>query len=220
AITSATIIAPSAVMITAVATQPTCSYNFGSVALISSGGTGTITYTGSATTGLTTGTYHYTATDGNGCTAITSATITAPSAVMITAVATQPTCSYNTGSVALSSSGGTGGITYSGSATTGLPTGTYHYTATDANGCTATTSATITNPSAVLITAVATQPTCSYNTGSVALSSSGGTGTITYTGSATTALGTGTYHYTATDASGCTAVTSATITAPSAVLIT
>ena len=211
---------PSAISFSATATQPTCSYNTGSVTLASSGGTGTISYSGDATTGLTTGAYSYTATDANGCTATAGASITNPSAISFSATATQPTCSYNTGSVSLSATGGTGSISYSGDATTGLTTGSYSYTATDANGCTATAGASITNPSAISFSATATQPTCSYNTGSVSLSATGGTGSISYSGSATTGLTTGSYSYTATDANGCTATAGASIANPSAITYT
>jgi hypothetical protein len=217
---SATVSEPSAISFAATATQPSCSYTTGSVSLTATGGTGTITYSGDATTGVTTGTYNYVATDSKGCTATASATITNPSEISFIATATQPTCSYNTGGIVLSATGGTGAFTYGGDATTGLTTGNYNYVATDENGCTANASASISNPSAISFTATATQPTCSYSTGSVVFSAAGGTGAINYSGDATTGLTTGNYNYVATDANGCTANTSATITNPAAITYT
>jgi hypothetical protein len=191
------------------------------VALASSGGTGAITYSGDATTGLTTGTYTYTATDANGCTATASVTITNPPAIVFTATATQPTCSYNTGSVALASSGGTGAITYSGDATTGLTTGTYTYTATDANGCTATASVTITNPPAISISSSVSNVSCNGGSdGSVSTAVSGGTPSYTYawsTGVLTSGISgrtAGTYSVTVTDANGCTGTISVVVGQP------
>jgi hypothetical protein len=193
------------------------------VTLASSGGTGAISYSGDAITGLTTGSYSYTATDANGCTATTSAAIANPSAITFTASATQPTCSYNTGSVSLASSGGTGAISYSGDAITGLTTGSYSYTATDANGCTATTTITVALPAALTLawndarTDFTNMPSCSniilfgYDT-ALSVAAAGGTPSYSYTwsaGSSTTSSCAmpsampSTYSVTVTDVHGC-----------------
>jgi hypothetical protein len=215
--------APAAVTITATPTQITCTNGTGSVSIVTGGGTGTRTVTGDATTNLAPGTYNYTVTDANGCTASTSATINAaPNAVTITATPTQILCAGGTGSVSIVTGGGTGTRTVTGDATTNLAPGTYNYTVTDANGCTASTSATINAaPAAVTISATPTQILCAGGTGSVSIATGGGTGTRTVTGDATTNLAPGTYNYTVTDANGCTASTSATINAaPNAVVLT
>ena len=149
----------------------------------------------------------------NGCTATASAAINAaPEAPVLNAVPTDITCTVSTGSVILSATGGTGPYTYSGDLTTNLAPGTYHYTVTDANGCTATASAAINAaPEAPVLNAVPTDITCTVSTGSVILSATGGTGPYTYSGDLTTNLAPGTYHYTVTDANGCTATASAAI---------
>ncbi len=215
--------APSAVVLTATTTQISCFGGTGSVILAPSGGTGTLTITGDATTGLLAGTYNYTVTDANGCTANASATINAaPAAVALTATVTQISCFGGTGSVILAASGGTGALTISGDATTNLLAGAYNYTVTDANGCTANASATINAaPPVVTLSVTPAQISCFGGTGSVVLTPSGGTGTLTITGDPTTNLLAGTYNYTVTDANGCIAIASATINAaPSAVVLT
>ncbi|MFN8269209.1 MAG: hypothetical protein U0U33_02995 [Chitinophagaceae bacterium] len=189
------------------------------------GGTGTITFDSTPTTELTEGDYTYTATDENGCK--TSHTVhinAAPSAISFTATPVQPTCFGDKGSVTLSTpTGGTGIISFDGTATTNLGEGDYTYTATDANGC--KTSHTVhinAAPSAISFTATPTQPSCSDGNGKVVLSTpTGGTGTITFDSTPTTELTEGDYTYTATDENGC--KTSHTVhinAAPSAISFT
>jgi gliding motility-associated-like protein len=148
ATTTATInAAPAAITLTATPTQIVCFGGLGSVVL-SSDGLAPFTYGGDATTGLVAGTYTYTVTDANGCTATTTATINAaPAAITLAATPTQIVCFGGLGSVVLSSDG-LAPFTYGGDATTGLVAGTYTYTVTDANGCTATVAVTITEPAA------------------------------------------------------------------------
>ncbi|MEI8046578.1 MAG: hypothetical protein WCI92_04300, partial [Bacteroidota bacterium] len=169
---------------------------------------GNITTTGSGSSitisGLTSGTYSYTVTNANGCTSTASANITintqpvTPSAPIVGTI-TQPTCTVSTGSVYLSGlpSSGTwtltrspGNITTTGSGSSitisGLTSGTYSYTVTNANGCTSTASANITintqpvSPSAPTVGTI-TQPTCTVSTGSVYLSGLPSSGTWTLT---------------------------------------
>ena len=154
--------------------QPTCFGDKGSVTLSTpTGGTGTISFDGTATTNLGEGDYTYTATDANGCK--TSHTVhinAAPSAISFTATPVQPTCFGDKGSVTLSTpTGGTGTISFDGTATTNLGEGDYTYTATDENGC--KTSHTVhinAAPSAISFTATPVQPTCFGDKGSVTLS--------------------------------------------------
>lgn len=200
--------APAELVLTATPTQPKCFGELGSVALTATGGNGAYAYGGAATSNLAAGTYNYTVTDANGCTANTSAVIdAAPAQLVLTATPTQPKCFGELGSVALSATGGTGPYTYGGAATVNLTAGTYNYTVTDANGCTANASATINAaPAQLVLTATPTQPKCYGELGSVALLATGGTATYTYSDDATTNLAAGTYNYTVTDANGCTAV--------------
>ena len=145
---------------------------------------------------------------------------------------TNVSCNANAdGSATANVSGGTAPYTYSwsfgvsSSATANnLAAGTYNVTVSDAASSTATASATITEPSLIMATLTSSAETCAGNDGSIATSSSGGTGnhTYTWTSGATTAsissLVAGTYTLTITDANGCTfsqsSVVSTTCTGP------
>jgi hypothetical protein len=216
------------------------------MSLSATGGTGTISYSGDATTGLTTGSYNYTATDANGCIATTSATITNPSAITYTSVtATDISCNGSNGgthdngtATVNSATGGTGTLSYSWSngstsnPATSLTVGTYSVTITDANGCTNSTgAATVGQPAVLAVTATPSSPSCNtanggnHSDGGISTSVSGGTGSDSYawTGGASganpTGLAIGTYSVMVTDANGCTTTSSATVTQPSAVTL-
>ena len=226
-------------------THPTCTVATGSVVLnnlpagnwtINPGGiTGNTVST--TITGLAAGTYSYTVTNAAGCTSVASANIiinaqpATPPAPTIGAI-TQPTCTVATGSVVLNNlpagnwtinPGGITGNTVS-TTITGLATGTYTFTVTNAAGCTSVASANIiinaqpATPAAPTVGAI-TQPTCTVATGSVVLNNlpagswtinpggiTGNTVSTTITG-----LAAGTYSYTVTNAAGCTSVASANI---------
>ena len=203
-------------------------------------------------TGLVIGTYSVTVTDANNCTTTNSATITQPAAALASSKSQVNVLCYGnaTGSIDLSVTGGTTGYTYawtasgggtvpSGQATnqdlTNLVAGTYNVTITDANNCTTTNSATITQPSAPLATSKTQVDVKCYGnaTGSIDLSVTGGTTGYTYAWTASgggvipsgqstnqdlTGLVAGTYNVTVTDANNCTTTNSATITQPSAPL--
>ncbi len=182
--------------------QVTCNGgNNGSVTLTAPSGTGVITYTISPNVGtqspigtfngLTAQAYTFTATDANGCSKTLTTTITQPPAITITPTVTHARCFGNSGgTIAIVVSGGTGTINYTISANAntksttspfaGLLAGTYTFTATDANGCVKTQTATVTEPSPVVIaTAVITNATCFSSTdGKIVTSASGGTGAI------------------------------------------
>ncbi|PSJ76097.1 hypothetical protein C7N43_15585 [Sphingobacteriales bacterium UPWRP_1] len=216
----------------------TCGGNNGSILVSASGGTGTLTYSWSHdpalnsdnATGLAASSYSVTVTDGNGCSASVTATVNASaSPVLSVANTTNATCGNSNGSITFSTAGGTGALTYAWSqdntlnspTATGLADGTYTVTVTDANGCSDTESATITNGNAPTVSVGSvTNATCGNNTGSVTFSASGGTGALTYAWSqdnalnnpTATNLSSGTYTVTVTDASGCTGTASATVT--------
>lgn len=207
---------PTAISFVATAGQINCFGGTASVGLAVSGGTGTHTITGDDTLNLVAGTYNYIVTDSNGCTAVAQAIINpSPPALNIIANPTQISCFGGTGSVALVVSAGTGALVITGDATTNLTAGTYNYTVTDSIGCIDTTQVVINPaPANVSLLATATQISCFGGTGSVGLVASGGTGIYTFSGDSTSNLASGTYHYTVSDANGCTSSDSATINNP------
>lgn len=95
---------------------------------------------------------------------------------------------------------------------TGISAGSYTVTVTGGNGCSASTTVSVTQPTAVVLgLPVITQSTCVAG-GSITVTASGGTGIISYdwsTGDSTnvvTGLAAATYTLTVTDANGCTAL--------------
>ena len=225
---------PSAVTLSASASNALCNSGNGSLSFNATGGTGSISYTVNGTLATspmtpTAGTYAIVATDANGCSAQTVLTITQPSAVDLSASASNALCNGANGSLSFNATGGTGSISYTvnGSSATSpmAPTaGTYAIVATDANGCSAATSLTISEPSAVTLSASASNALCNGGNGSLSFSATGGTGNIAYTVNSTSATSpmtptAGTYAIVATDANGCSAITSLTISEPSAVTL-
>jgi hypothetical protein len=129
---------------------------------------------------LYSGTYYVTATDVNGCTDSSSVIVTQPNILIAIASGTNLTCnSNNTGTVSVSVTGGTTPYNYSWSngATvynnTGLSAGTYTITVTDANGCSTSSSVTITQPPLTVITISGNLAVCSGDT--TTLTASGAT---------------------------------------------
>lgn len=106
---------------------------------------------------LVAGTYTVTISDNNACTATASATVTEPTALTAsTTLDKNVSCSGGSdGELTGSGSGGSSSYTYSWSnggttaSQVSLPAGTYTVTITDNNGCTATSSKTITSPAAL-----------------------------------------------------------------------
>src|SRR5262249_9427407 len=128
---------------------------------------GTSPYSGTGGFSHGAGTYSYTVTDANGCTATTTGNITQPSALTASSSNTRILCNGGSSTVTVSATGGTS--PYSGTGTFSRQAGTYSYTVTDNNCCTATTTGNIPPPSVL---------TRSFQSG---LSSSGNNGTITAT---------------------------------------
>jgi len=235
ATTSATVSQPLDLVLTTTPVHVTCfGGSNGSIDLTVTGGTPPYTYlwsNGATTqdmTNIPAGTYTVTVTDGHGCTKVISTIINQPTIITPTAVATPVNCfGGSDGSINLTVTGGTPGYTYlwSNGATTkdltGIPAGAYTVTVTDANGCTKTTSATVTQPPVLVLTTTVTNVSCFEGAnGAIDLTVSGGTSPYTYlwsNGMTTmdiSGLIAGTYTVTVTDAHGCTKTTSATVTQP------
>ncbi|MDF2438982.1 MAG: C-terminal target protein, partial [Bacteroidota bacterium] len=197
--------------------------------------------TGSIATGLSAGTYTVTVNDIIGCSATRSFTLTQPTALNGSTVVTNVACNgSNTGAINLTASGGAGGYTYNwgGGITTedrtGLAAATYAVIITDANGCTRNvTGISVTQPTALLLTPQFQSNISCFggSNGSAGVNpASGGAGGYSYnwtpgnpTGDGTTSV-TGliasAYTATVTDANGCLASRTFTITQPPAISIT
>ncbi len=174
--------------------------------------------------GIVAGTYTVTVTNG-GCTFTTSATVTQPLVLAANATKTNVICNGAANGTATSNpSGGTAGYTYlwSNGQTTqsisGLAPGNYTVTVTDAHGCTATGTVTITQPAGMILATSKTNVTCpggANGTANVAVS--GGVTPYTYlwnTGATTpniTGLVAGLYTVTVTDNGGTGCVKTATV---------
>ncbi|MEO8253612.1 MAG: SprB repeat-containing protein, partial [Flavobacterium sp.] len=228
---------PSAVSGSAVVTNIACNGGTtGSINLTPSGGTPGYTFnwgggiTTEDRTGLAAGTYSVTITDVNNCTATKSYTVTQPTAISGSTVVTNVACNgAANGAINLTPSGGTPGYTFNwgGGITTedrtGLVAGTYTVIITDANGCTGTVNATVTQPASTISgTTVVTNVSCNSGTnGAINLTPAGGVAPYTFNwgGGVTTedrtGLAAGSYAVTITDANGCTGtVTGITVTQP------
>ncbi len=186
------------------------------------------------TSSLSAGTYTVTITDNNGATSTASSTITQPATTVAASISTQTNVSCNGGTdgqVTASATGGISPYTYAwntGATTaqeTSLGAGTYSVTITDNNGCTSSSSATITQPTALnASTTVDQNVNCNGGAdGGLSGSATGGTNPYTFlwsnggTTSTQTGMSAGTYTVTITDNNGCTATSSKTLTSPTAV---
>ncbi len=227
---SYTVTQPTAVAVSVSGTNVSCfGGSNGTATAAASGGTAPFTFLWSngATTatisGLAAGTYFATATDANACTSTGSVVISAPAQLVATVSGTNVLCNSGTsGTASVAASGGTAPFTFSWSngATTatisGLVAGTYSATATDANGCTATGSVTISQPTALAVSVSGT-PATNGNDGTTTATPTGGTPAYSYlwsnggTTQTISGLVAGTYSNTTTDANGCTATGSVTI---------
>ena len=164
----------------------------GSIVSIAAGGTPGYSYTWnpnvgstSSVTHLSQGNYSTTVTDANGCKAIKATTITQPPLLSSTLTDSNVRCFGSlTGYIILGPTGGVTPYNYNWSpavSTTdsamNIAAGNYTVTLTDANGCSLTKSATITQPAQALsLTAVATPVLCyGQTTGTIVVAASGGT---------------------------------------------
>src|SRR5206468_12625864 len=109
---------------------------------------GTAPYSGTGSFSVPAGTYSYTVTDHNGCLSTTTGTITEPSAVVADSTNTAILCHGGNSTVTVSATGGT--APYTTPRSFSIPAGSYSYTVTDHNGCVATTTGDISEPSAVV----------------------------------------------------------------------
>ncbi|MCH2258996.1 MAG: SprB repeat-containing protein, partial [Alteromonas sp.] len=248
-ITDATTIStPNPILIDSTVVNANCGQADGQACVIASGGTPTYSYlwpdgsTNSCNTGLLAGTYIVQIMDNNGCIELISVEVGdngGPSADIIAQTAVS--CNGgNDGSGTVDMTGGNGNTfnvlwdAAAGSQTTptasNLAAGTYAVTITDDLGCNASTSVTITEPTALATNPISTDPICfGYSDGTATMNVIGGTPGYTYawtdnTGatlpsnsSVINGLASGNYNVIVTDANGCTIIGNYTLTDPAQV---
>ncbi|MCK9499862.1 MAG: gliding motility-associated C-terminal domain-containing protein, partial [Bacteroidales bacterium] len=213
-ITSGTISQPTELIASSTFTPISCNGGSSTVTVNATGGT--LPYTGTGDFVVNTGSYSYTVTDANGCTSITSGTISQPTELITSSTFTDILCNGGNSTVTVSASGGT--LPYSGVGTFTETAGTYSYTVTDANGCTSVTSGTISQPTELIASSTFTPISCNGGNSTVTVSATGGT--LPYTGIGNFIVNAGDYSYTVTDANGCSSVTSGTVTQPEMIVLT
>ncbi len=213
----------------------------GSITITPSGNSGTMTYTwvdGPTTrnrTGLSAGNYCLTITDAKGCSKTKSFSVTEPGAISTNSIVTNVTnVNGADGSIDLTVSGGTPDYTFlwNDGATTedrsGLSAGTYSVLITDKNGCTATASFTLTQPSCrMTVTGVVTDAVCyDGSNGAIDITATSiNSGALTYqwsdgsTSEDRTGLAAGTYTVTVTDCRGCSATETFTVKSSTQIII-
>ena len=242
--TTLSVVVTSSPTLSAVITNPLCfgSAN-GSINLTANGGLTPYTFSWSNgassedLSGLAPGSYTVTVTSASGCTTTLLNTVINPSllAVSITAT-TNVLCNGNaTGSATALASGGTSAYTYqwsTGAATAtinNLTAGTYTVTATDANGCTKSTTVVISQPASIVMSIATIQSISCFNgsNGILLASSIGGVSPYQYQWSNGSAIATAnniagglTYTVTVSDANGCTSIKGLAISQPSQLQIT
>ena len=217
--------------------------NTGEIDITPSGGAPPYTFSWSNSTtsedlnGLVSGTYTVTVTDANGCTITDDFTVNEPTDALASTITSTTDVLCNggsTGEIDLSISGGTAPYTVlwnNGSKSqdlSGISTGNYSVTITDANGCTTTNQATITQPSNVLTASLTNQTNvdCNGNSnGNLSVEGSGGTPPYTYSIDAGATdqsnglfenLSAGTYAILVTDSNNCNTTVNVSITQPTA----
>jgi hypothetical protein len=195
-------------------------------------------------TNLTADTYDIEVTDGDGCTAMTTVTITEPSILNATSIATQPSCTSPLGTATITATGGTMPYEYSMDGMTfqasnvfnALAAGTYDFTVIDDNNCMTMTMVTIGTFDNIDVMVATQDPTCNGANGSpdgsITLSIAGGTPPYSFMWTTTdgsqpaatdqdqTGLAAGTYMVMVTDQQGCNVTTSATLSEPDAIAYT
>jgi gliding motility-associated-like protein len=226
--------------VTAVSAVNCAGDSTGSITTNVTGGDGVYTYSwsnGTITqnlTGVPSGTYTLTVTDGASCTAIATATITSNLALILQLEKNVSVLCHggNSGALDVTVNGGIAPYTYnwSNSATTedifGVTAGGYTINVTDALGCTITENYFITQPPVDLTgSAVATNALCAGQaSGSVTASGLGGTTPYIFqwnngqSGPTINNVAPGLYVVNIIDSNNCVFTTTATVTAPSALV--
>ena len=191
-------------------------------------------------TGLAAATYNVIVQDASGCQVTSAVTVNSISGPAIGTIATtDPTCALANGDITITAAGGTGALQYSvdggttfqaGNNFTGLTANVYNVVVQDANGCQTTSTSTLVDLGLPIISSTGdVNPLCNGDiNGSITISATGGTGTLTYSinGGATliatnsfTGLSAAIYNIVVQDANGCQATATSTLVDPAGIVI-
>jgi uncharacterized protein (DUF2141 family) len=238
---------PNEIVISGVQTNVSCfGENDGTATVSVTGGTAPYAYswntisvqTAAKATGLAVGTYVVTVTDVNGCFNTHSVTITQPLLGLSSSISNSNNVSCsggNNGNATVLATGGTAPYSYSWNTSpiqnlataTELTAGTYTVSVTDFNGCSTSSSITITEPVGVTATINQTNVLCAGdNTGSATVFTTGGVGSYSYSwdtipiqnSSTATNLKAGIYTVTISDENNCSITKQVTITEPNGII--
>lgn len=241
-ITSATIVQPEPIVLSETIIEATCGDANGAISLTVVGGTAPYSYvwTGNILdqnpTNLPAGLYDVEVTDFNGCTALLSTEVTTPPALEATATQVDVSCNGGEdGVVDITVSGGTAPFTYEWTALNGittdedpstLPAGEVTGVVTDFNGCQASVTMTLQEPDGMTFSFTSEDASCGEPNGSIDFTVIGGTDPYTFIwdGNAgavedPTDVLAGDYNVTVTDFNGCTAISSASVSTPNALIL-
>jgi hypothetical protein len=195
---NAPIVQPSQLQLSATSGNVSCyGASTGWVSGTSGGGTTPYTYYWSpinantpVVSGLPAGAYLLTVRDKNGCSAVSTTTISQPSRIQLSLSPSDATCfGGNNGWIQEVTGGGTAPYVnawstvpvQSGSSVSGLLAGTYTLTVTDASGCQTQSTATILQPPAIKMMATGSSTICAGQPASLYVQASGGSGSFQYT---------------------------------------
>lgn len=208
---------------------------------VASGGSGTYSYswsTGATTQCITVdadGEFCVTVTDSNGCSVVVCQTVDVGPILSITGTVTNASCGLCNGSIDVTIAGGVAPLTivWTGAGTVAgqedqanLCAGAYTVTVTDANLCVSSSTFTINQNNPIVTTVSTVNISCNGRTdGSASVTTTGATGTVTYswldsdeneigTGTSVSNLAPGTYLLQWQDAAGCSGENPFTITQP------
>ena len=230
---------PTPLAITPVVTNANCNQADGSFSVTATGGAGGYSYSlngglfinPGTFNSLASGTYTVSVRDGNNCVQSFPVTVSdnAGPTASVTASTNVSCFAGSNGTATITASGGTNTFVYlwsNGSVTptaTGLAAGIYTVTATDANGCVASTGLTITQPTQLVANASGTDPLCNGgNNGTGLAGALGGTPPYAYswttlpaqTNPNATSLIAGSYNVIVTDNLGCQSTASINLNNP------
>jgi gliding motility-associated-like protein len=229
--TQVVITQPPVLTLSLTGTAETCGQKNGTATATASGGTGTLNYTWTPTSGnintasnLSAGLYSVTVTDALSCSISNTITVQGFVSPVLSVNSTSVLCNGgNTGATTSTiTSGGTPAYTYTwapsggnNSSANNLTAGNYTLIVTDANGCKDTAFTNISEPTAITSTIISTPATCGNMNGTCVSIVIGGVTPYTYTwspsggnNSSASGLASGNYTLNITDINACTYFTS------------